>query len=82
MKFELITDWKQAYSFYSMWAFALLGMAPEIFNLAVQYGMVESTAAPALLATVIKTVAFVGALTRMVKQKQVEIEAAAPVKAA
>jgi hypothetical protein len=76
MKFELIDDWKQAYSFYSMWAFILLGMAPDIFNLAVQYGVIDSAAAPAVFARIINTVAFVGALTRMVKQKQAELEAA------
>lgn len=78
MKFELIENWKKAYSFYSMWFFVLLGMAPDIFNLAVSMGVIDSTSAPAILTRLINIVAFLGALTRLLKQKQLELEQEKP----
>lgn len=74
MKLELITNWNKAYKLYSIWFFAVLGLAPDIFNLAVQMGVIDSTSAPAILTRLINTVAFLGAVTRLVKQKQLELD--------
>lgn len=74
MKLELIANWNKAYKLYSMWFFVILGLAPDIFNLAVQMGVIDSTSAPAILTRLINTVAFLGAVTRLVKQKQLELE--------
>lgn len=77
MKFELIEGWKKAYAMYSIWFFAILGAAPDLFNLAVENHLVDSGAAPALLARIINIIAFVGAASRLVKQKALAAEAAA-----
>lgn len=76
MKFEFIADWKKAYTFYSMWAFALLGVAPELFDLAIQYSLIDSAAAPVLLSKLISIIAFIGAASRIVQQKKLELDSA------
>ena len=76
MKLELIANWKKAYAMYSMWAFALLGLAPQLFDLAVQFNLLDSETTPALLAKLINIVAFVGAASRIVQQKTVELSTA------
>lgn len=79
MKFELIDEWKKALSMYSVWAFIALGLAPEIYNLAVQFGMLTGDSAPAALSRIINTIAFAGAVLRLVKQKKLEMDSEKPV---
>lgn len=79
MKFEFIDDWKKAYTLYSMWFFVLLGMAPDIFNLAVSMNVIDSASAPAILSRLINLIAFLGAVTRLLKQKKEELDQAKPV---
>jgi hypothetical protein len=76
MKFELelIDGWKKFYSMYSIWFFAALGSLPDLFNLAIQNGLITSASAPELLTRAINLVAFVGAASRLVKQKALAAE--------
>lgn len=78
MKLELIANWKKAYAMYSMWAFALLGVAPQLFDLAVQFNLLDSETTPSALAKLINIIAFVGAASRIVQQKTVELSTAQP----
>lgn len=71
---QLIDEWKKWYTMYSIWAFALVGIAPDIYNLAVQYNLVNSAEAPVELARIINIIAFLGALSRLLKQKKLELE--------
>lgn len=75
MKLQLVDEAKQWYAMYSIWAFALLGVAPELFNLAVEFGMISGEQAPVILARIIQTVAFFGAASRLIKQKAIELQA-------
>lgn len=75
MKLQLIDGWHRFYTMYSMWAFVLLGIAPDVYNLAVQYNLVTGGNAPAALARMINMMAFAGAVARLVKQKKLEAEA-------
>lgn len=74
MKLQLIDQAGKWYSMYSIWFFALLGVMPELYNLAVSYNMVSGEAAPAVLARAINTIAFVGAVSRLIKQKKLALE--------
>jgi hypothetical protein len=76
MKFELIDEWKSFWRMYSVWAFVILGVTPDLYNLAVQYHMVDGGNAPAALAGMINTLAFAGAALRLVKQKKLEADVA------
>lgn len=81
-KITLVDEAKQFYKLYSIWFFAILGLMPDLYNLAVDNHLVDGGNAPAFLARVINIVAFAGAAMRLVKQKvvaeQVAQEAAAP----
>jgi hypothetical protein len=81
MKFQLVDEWRRFYTMYSIWAFAIIGLAPDIYNLAVQFNMVSGDNAPAALARVINMIAFAGAVLRLVKQKKLELEVTEPAKA-
>lgn len=75
MQIQLIEEWKKAYKFYSIWFFVIIGALPELFNLAVQSGLVDSEAAPQALSRLISLIAFAGAASRMIRQKKLELEA-------
>lgn len=74
MKFKLIDEWKSALTMYSMWFFAAVGIAPDLYNLAIQYGLLTGDAAPAKLAYIINVIAFTGAASRLIKQQKLELE--------
>ena len=78
---ELIDDAKKFYKLYSIWFFAILGLLPDLYNLAVQDGLISGSNAPALLARAINIIAFIGAASGLVKQK-VATEEADPAAAA
>ena len=75
LELELIDGWKKFYAMYSIWAFILLGALPDIYNLAVQFNIITGDSAPAFLARAVNTVAFLGAVGRMMKQKKLEMDA-------
>lgn len=75
LQLELIPEWKKFYKMYSFWFFVILGCAPELWDLAIQYNVIKEAAAPALLARAVSTIAFLGAASRMIKQKSLEMKA-------
>jgi len=72
MKIQLIENWNQWYKMISMYAIIVLGLLPDIWNLAISFGLLEAAAAPKQLAYTINLVAFIGAVGRLVKQKALE----------
>lgn len=68
--FDLVTGWHKFYKMYSIWFFALLGSAPDLYNLAISSGVIDAGSAPALLTRIINIIAFVGAASRLLKQKK------------
>jgi hypothetical protein len=77
MKFQLIEGYQKFYAMWSMWAFAIVGAAPDLYNLAVQYNLLEGDSAPAQLARIINTIAFLGAASRMIKQNKLALPVSA-----
>lgn len=71
----LVDDWVSAWKFASVWMFVLIGCAPELYNLSIQYNLVEAGAVPELFSKAVSMMAFVGAASRVVRQKRVEMEA-------
>jgi hypothetical protein len=63
-----VENWKESYKWLSMYAFVIIGLLPDIFNLAITTGVLEAESAPATLNYTIKVVAFLGAVGRLVKQ--------------
>ena len=73
MKFELVDDLHKWYKMGSIWFFALLALAPQIYDLATQYHLVSGGDLPGFFVHAVNIVGFVGAITRLIKQKSLEI---------
>jgi hypothetical protein len=76
MKLQFVDEAKRFWTLYSIWAFAIVGIAPDLYNLAIQYNLLSGEAAPAKLAYIINVIAFAGAASRLVKQKKLEADVA------
>lgn len=74
MKIQLIDTAHKWYTMYSIWFFAALGVMPDVYNLAVQFNLVQGDSAPAQLSRIINLVAFFGAVSRLLKQKKLSME--------
>ena len=77
MKIQMVDGYKKFYAMWSMWAFALLGLAPQLFNMAIEFNILTSEQAPELLARAINYIAFFGAVSRLVKQQVLTAKPAA-----
>jgi hypothetical protein len=68
---HLVDEWRAAWKMYSLWFFATLALIPDLYNLALSSGLLEGTSAPVLVTRAINAVAFLGAASRLIKQKAV-----------
>lgn len=77
MKFNivLVDDANKWYKLYSIYAFIAIGLAPDLYNLAIETGYLTAETAPAALSRLINTMAFIGGALRLVKQKKLELDA-------
>lgn len=64
----LVSDWRNAWKFLSLWFFFILGMSPDLFQLAVDFGLLKGEDVPAAFAKLVNYVAFIGAATRLIDQ--------------
>lgn len=76
MNLQLVDGWKKWYAMYSIWFFAAAGMAPDIWNLVVQSGLLTGAESPAALNRIMNVIALGGAIFRLVQQKVVAQAAA------
>lgn len=65
----LVNDWKQAYKMYSVWFIAIIGAFPDIWNLLIQYHVVDSTDLPTFYVRIVNLIAVLGIVSRLVQQK-------------
>lgn len=66
MTMQLISNWKEGWRFYSVWAFALLGALPELWPLLV--AVLGFDPMPELPGRVVQLVALIGLVSRFIKQ--------------
>lgn len=69
---KLIPEWKRAWRFYSVWAFAVIVALPELYNAAATLGLFD--AAPATLLWSMRGLALAGIVARFVDQARPRIE--------
>jgi hypothetical protein len=77
MKVELVSGWQKAYQMWSVWAMVLMGAMPDIYSAAVASGLFEGEGVPQQLGYIMKVLAFLGVVSRLVKQQSVAAAAAA-----
>jgi hypothetical protein len=65
----LIDDWQLAWKKLSVWAFALIGAAPDIYSGVQSLGWLEDKAVPPAFVWTIRILAGVGIAVRLVKQQ-------------
>lgn len=69
-KFTVIDDWKKAWKFYSVWAFAIVAAIPDAYNAVIASGLLDGSGASETLTWSIRAAAIGGLLLRFVKQAQ------------
>lgn len=67
----LVNDWRHALKFASLWIYLLVGLSPQIFELAVQFDLIATADIPALFQKIVNWGAFLGAVCRMIDQAAV-----------
>lgn len=75
LNFRPIDNWQKFYRMYSFWFFVFLGAAPDLYTLATSMGVLEGQDVPAFLTRIINTLAFLGAASRLIQQKSVQVKA-------
>lgn len=77
---ELVAEWRKFYATYSFWFFVVIGGLPDFYDMLLSSGMIEmlkgDSAMPSVVTNAIKTIAFLGAASRFIKQRKVEAEIA------
>lgn len=63
---KLITDWHLSWKLLSVWAFALIGAMPDLYNGLAAIGWIDSIPEPAVW--VIRIMAGAGIICRLVRQ--------------
>lgn len=67
---KLIEDWKRAWKLYSVWAFALILAAPDLYDAAVRFGLFDADDTPGPLKFAIRALALAGFVVRLIQQKR------------
>ncbi len=65
----LIGDWQGAWKLASMWVFFLIAISPELFQILVEAGLLESDNVPVLFARLINLLGALGMISRLIKQR-------------
>ena len=65
---ELIDNWKSAWRYLTVQFMAFVAFAPDIYNILVTQGWVEANPAPGSLSYILKTVALICVVLRLLKQ--------------
>lgn len=76
--FTFIDEAKKFYKLASVWFIIALGSAPDIFNLAVSYHIVDATKVSPKLSFVLNVISFVGVLVRIMRMKKSEEDVGIP----
>jgi hypothetical protein len=72
MKLRLIDDWRQAWRYYSTWAFAALLVMPDAYTAASAIGLFDGGAIPPVAEWSIRGLAGLGIVARVVRQVRPE----------
>jgi hypothetical protein len=65
---KLVSDWKQSWKFYSVWALAVIAALPDLYNLLAAAGLFDQMPEPAKWA--VRGGAVLALVGRFVRQKK------------
>ena len=65
----LIDEWKQAWRMLSVWAFALIGIAPDLYTGIIAMGWLDDANVPPSFVWTLRGLAVVGIAGRLLRQK-------------
>jgi hypothetical protein len=71
---KLIPEWRNAWRMLSVWAFALIGAAPDIHSAIVAMGWLNDPGVPASFVWLVRGLAVLGIAVRLMKQKAAKPE--------
>lgn len=67
---HLVAEWRQAWKMLSVWAFLLLGAAPDLHSAVVAMGWLEDADTPAAVKWSIRGLAVAGIAFRLIRQQR------------
>ena len=67
---QLIENWRQAWKFYSVWAFAVIAALPDLYNALAAFGAFEDM--PDAASWTVRGAAILGIVVRFVSQQKPE----------
>lgn len=65
---RLVADWRKAWKFLSVWAFLLVGIAPDLHTAVVAMGWLEDPSTPSGLKWGLRGLAVAGIACRLIQQ--------------
>ena len=78
LQITLIDEWRHCWKLYSVWIFAFLMAAPELYNAAISAGLISQEQVPGVFSKLMSLVSFVGLVSRVVSQKKATISELPP----
>lgn len=66
----LIDEWHQAWKMLSVWAFALIGVAPDLHSAIVAMGWLNDDNVPPAFVWTLRGLAVVGIVSRLIRQQK------------
>lgn len=67
---RLIADWKRAWRLLSVWAFALIGIAPDLHAGVVALGWLDDPSVPPSFVWTLRGLAVLGIAARLIQQRK------------
>lgn len=67
---QLVDEWRQAWKWLSVWAFVLLGVAPDLHMAIVSMGWLDDSQTPPALKWFIRGLAVAGIALRLIRQQK------------
>lgn len=64
----LVTDWRDVWKYYTIWALAVLALVPDIYAALVAAGLVTGDSMPDVATWLVRGIAVVGIVARYINQ--------------
>lgn len=68
----LVDEWRQAWKMLSVWAFAVIGIAPDLYSGIVAMGWLDDGNVPAAFVWTLRGLAVLGIGARLLRQRKPE----------